>query len=85
MITHMHLTDPSQQPTIIYIHTTQTQTQTVYIGVQGQTQQNAFNIIVWDQLFRVSDVRVDILDGGSGQRLIYDVGQNLLERAPTTR
>lgn len=79
--------------TLLHIHTyTHANTnmdiihsQTVYIGVQGQAQQNAFNIIVWDQLFRISDVRVDILEGGSGQQMIYDVGQNLLQRAPTTR
>ena len=59
--------------------------QIVYIGVQGQEQQNAFNIIVWDQLFDPSDVNVEILEGNTGSMLIYDVGANLLARAPSTR
>ena len=55
--------------------------QVVYIGVQGQAEQNAFNIIVWDQLFDPSDVNVDILEGGSGRMEIYNVAQNLVQRA----
>ena len=53
----------------------------VFIGVQGQAEQNAFTIIVWDQLFSPSDVSVDILEGGSGQMEIYDFVQNLVSRA----
>ena len=57
----------------------------MYIGVQGQTQQNTFNIIVWDQLFNPSDVIVDKIEGGTGRQLIYDVSANLLSRAPASR
>lgn len=57
----------------------------VYIGVQGQAQQNGFNIIVWDELFDPSDVTVDILEGGSGQPNIYNVAQNLVSRASSIR
>ena len=57
----------------------------VYIGVQGQDQQNAFNIIVWDQLFDPSDVTVNILEGGTGRQLIYNVRQHLVGRAPSSK
>lgn len=53
----------------------------VYIGVQGQSEQNTFNIIVWDQLFDPSDVNVNILEGGSGTTEIYNFAQNLVQRA----
>ena len=53
----------------------------VYIGVQGQSEQNTFNIIVWDQLFDPSDVNHEILEGGSGAVEIYNFGQNLVQRA----
>ena len=53
----------------------------VYIGVQGQSEQNTFNIIVWDQLFNPSDVNLNILEGGSGTTEIYDFVQNLVQRA----
>ena len=53
----------------------------VYIGVQGQTEQNTFNIIVWDQLFDPSDVNRDILEGGTGAVEIYNFEQNLVQRA----
>ena len=49
--------------------------------MQGQAEQNTFNIIVWDQLFDPSDVNRDILEGGSGQMEIYNFEQNLVQRA----
>jgi hypothetical protein len=57
----------------------------VYIGVQGQSEQNTFNIIVWDQLFDPSDVNRDILEGGSGAMEIYNFEQNLVSRATGIR
>ena len=49
--------------------------------MQGQSEQNTFNIIVWDQLFDPSDVNRDILEGGSGQVEIYNFARNLVPRA----
>ena len=51
----------------------------VYIGVQGQSEQNAFTIIVWDQLFDPSEVSVDILETETDN--LYDVTQNLVPSA----
>ena len=52
----------------------------VYIGVQGQEEQNAFTIIVWDQLFNPSEVYMEVLETATGA--IFDVAQNL--RAPAS-
>jgi hypothetical protein len=51
----------------------------VYIGVQGQEEQNAFTIIVWDQLFDPSEVFLDVLETQTG--VIYSVAQNLIASA----
>lgn len=51
----------------------------VYIGVQGQEEQNAFTIIVWDQLFEPSEVSVSVLEMQTGD--VYDVTQNLIQSA----
>ena len=47
--------------------------------MQGQEEQNAFTIIVWDQLFDPSEVFWDVLETQSGA--IYDVTQNLIVSA----
>ena len=51
-------------------------TQVVYIGVQGQDEQNEFTIIVWDQLFEPNEVTIDVLETQTGD--LYDVTQNLI-------
>ena len=48
----------------------------VYIGVQGQDEQNEFTIIVWDQLFEPNEVTVDVLETQTGD--LYNVTQNLI-------
>ena len=53
--------------------------QVVYIGVQGQMKQNAFTIIVWDQLFEPSEVYLSVLETETG--VLYDVAQNLIASA----
>ena len=53
----------------------------VYIGVQGQEEQNAFTIIVWDQLFDPSEVFLDVLETRTGA--ICGVAQNLIASAST--
>lgn len=47
--------------------------------MQGQEEQNAFTIIVWDQLFEPSEVFMDVLETATGA--IYDVTQNLIASA----
>ena len=47
--------------------------------MQGQEEQNAFTIIVWDQLFEPSEVFIDVLETATGA--IYDVTQNLIASA----
>ena len=47
--------------------------------MQGQEEQNAFTIVVWDQLFDPSEVFLDVLETRTGA--IYDVSQNLIDSA----
>ena len=47
--------------------------------MQGQEEQNAFTIIVWDQLFDPSEIFLDVLETRTGT--IYDVAQNLIDSA----
>ena len=44
--------------------------------MQGQEEQNAFTIIVWDQLFQPNEVFVDVLETDTGN--LYDVTENLI-------
>ena len=55
----------------------------VYIGVQGQEEQNVFTIIVWDQLFEPIEVTVDVLETQTGD--LYDVTQNLIPTASSNK
>ena len=52
-----------------------TRSQVVYIGVQGQSMNNTFTLVVWDLLFEPSDVSIIIAEGVTG--IVYDVTQNL--------
>ena len=47
--------------------------------MQGQTEQNAFTIIVWDQLFEPSEVSISVLETETTN--LYDVSQNLVQSA----
>ena len=47
--------------------------------MQGQEEQNAFTIIVWDQLFDPSEVFLDVLETRTG--VIYDVAQKFIDSA----
>ena len=51
--------------------------QTVYIGVQGQTDRDRFTILVWDQLFDPVDAFIDVIEGAHRGETIYEVNRNL--------
>ena len=57
----------------------------IYIGVQGQTTGDTFSVDVWDQLFDLDDIIIDVIEGPNAGEIIYEVGTNLKAAASGER